>query len=121
MPKNLKTNTENAYQAHLERNTWVSFEDMIKAEPDRAIAEDNTPSEQLEAALFVINNGGLQKLSAMQQKIYQLYVVEGHSYREVSRQLGLSDKGVAYNVEMIGLILRVECEKHLKVIRVTNL
>jgi RNA polymerase sigma factor (sigma-70 family) len=87
--------------------------ELAKAEPDLLPYIEPDLSDELEAALLVLNSGGLTKLTAIQQKVFQLSVVEGMSNREVAKSLHINESGVRQHVELIGKKLKALAEKHL--------
>lgn len=87
--------------------------ELCKAEPDLLPFIEPKTSDELEAALLVLNLGGLTKLTALQQKVFQLSVVEGFSNRDVAEKLSIDESVVREHVKAIGRKLRKLADEHL--------
>jgi|GEM_PF-5961551 len=87
--------------------------DLCRAEPDLLPFIEEAKSDELEAALLVLNTGGLAGLTALQQKVFQLSVVEGMSNREAAKHLGIDESGVRQHVKLIGKKLKALAVKYL--------
>lgn len=110
---------DNAYQEYL--NTQLSkleagyetTEDFYRAEPDLLPELDPHMSPELEAAIGVLHDGGLQALSSLQQKIFQLSIVEGLREKAVAASLGISQSEVSKQLKKLGRTLRILAEARM--------
>lgn len=76
--------------------------------------EGTERSAQLEAILDVINHGGFTELTPMQQRVFQLCVVENMEQAVAANQLGVSQQAVSDHLSQACKTLRELAEKRLK-------
>ena len=113
-----KANTyQNWLEARLEHRSFDKFEPLeedLKADPDLAQYKEPKRSDALEAAIEVIQEGGLTHLEPTEQKIFQLSIVEGESDADIAHHLRIDEEAVAYHLQRIGLKLRKLCNEKLQ-------
>jgi len=119
---NSKKNTE-AYQAWLgTKELSIDFlaskgseipEELLKAEPDLVAAPEPAVPEELTIAIELIQDGFLQRLSATQQKVFQLSIVEGMKDSAVIKTLDIDKAAFKHHIKMIGVLFRRAMKKQL--------
>lgn len=67
-------------------------------------------SDELKAALDVLNNGGLEQLTTRQRRAFRLVVIQGLSLREAGRIMAIHPSTVEEHVQAAGKVLKRLCE-----------
>lgn len=73
-------------------------------------AVEQDQSDELKAALAVLNEGGLEKLTVRQRRAFRLVVIQGLSLRKAARQMNISAVTVWEHVREAGKRLKKLCE-----------
>jgi DNA-directed RNA polymerase specialized sigma24 family protein len=85
-------------------------EEDVRANPDKlASKEEDEKSEELIAALEVIDRGGEKILTKRQKKAFQLVVREGKSYDEAAKRMKCAKNNVVEAVSQAGVKIRKLC------------
>lgn len=79
-----------------------------------AEAIEETRSDEMQAIVDVLNEGGLESLTVRQRRAAKLVLIEGMTYRQASRRMGISAMAVHGHVRSAGKKLRKLCEEKLK-------
>lgn len=88
--------------------------EIVNANPDRLPAPaDFDKSPELQAAVEVLNEGGLQVLTERQRQVFQGVVLQGLSLRRVARALGISHQVAGDHLRTAGKKLRLLCQPKL--------
>lgn len=67
-------------------------------------------SEELQAIVAVLNEGGLDGLTVRQRRAFRLVAIQGLTYREAGQRMGISAETVHEHVKAAGVKLRKLCE-----------
>ena len=88
--------------------------EIVNANPDRLPAKvEPEKSEELKAAIEVLNEGGLQVLTNRQRMVFTMVVMQGLSLRAAARIMGISHQVAGEHLVAAGKKLRGLCRPKL--------
>ena len=86
-----------------------------EANPDmRQEQEPGEPPPELEAAVSVIQRGGLGCLTERQRQMFELVVKRGFAVGRAARVLGISRQAASEHLKAVGRKLREKCEREMR-------
>lgn len=71
---------------------------------------ESEDTEEMAAIKHVINSGGLDKLSVRQRRAFKLVLLQGLTYAQAARRMGISAMTVHEHVKAAGKKIRKLCE-----------
>lgn len=73
-------------------------------------ATEPEQSDELKAAIEVLNEGGLDRLTVRQRRAFRLVVIQGLSLRDAAKRMNINPMTVWEHVEAAGKRLKKLCE-----------